>query len=174
MCPETHFAFLGYILWSCNPPWVCLIPSNMSAVSLQSHQVSLTGYSYTMLSPHVRSPALTKHCPFAQGFCSWQISLRGEHPFGPYPLPVYPDLQEQNAMGPWEIRQDTECNSVTMIIPISVNVLDILKQSLNIILTYFIFWHLPWSVPSSTMERALVLFCCGYLRIQVHGKWWGS
>lgn len=123
-----------------------------------------------MFSPSVRRPALTKHCPFAQGFCSWQISLRGEHPFGPYPLPVYPDVQEQNAMGPWEMRQDTEGNSVyvTMTIPMFVNVLDILKQNLYIILTYLIFWHLPWSVPSLTMERAMVLFCYGHL----HGKWW--
>lgn len=171
VCPESHFAFLRYILWSCNPHWLCLIPSSVSAPSLQPLQVSLAGYNCTMLSLCVRSPALTKHCPFAQGFCSWQISLRGEHPFGPYPLPVKPDVQEQNAMGPWEIRH----NSVTMTTPMSVNVLDILKENLNIIPTYLIFWHLPWSVPSLNTKRALV-FCCYGQRVQghLHGKWWGS
>lgn len=66
------------------------------------------------------------------------MSLRGEHPCGPYPLPVYPDVQEQIGIGPWEMRQDTESNSatkfVTMTVPMKVKVLDI-----YIILTYLIF-----------------------------------
>lgn len=152
-------------------PLVCL----HLAFSLTSLPV-VTGYNYITLSLTVRSLALTKHCPFAQGFCSWQISLKGEHPFGPYPLPVYPDVQEQNAIGPWEMRQDIESNSVlvTTTIPMKVKVLYILKQSLYLILTYLIFWHLPWTVFSLTMERSLVLLGFGYLRVQGHlcGKRW--
>lgn len=46
-------------------PLVCL----HSAFGLTSHPV-VTGYNYAALSHSVRSPALTKHCPFAQGFFS--------------------------------------------------------------------------------------------------------
>ena len=145
-------------------PLVCL----HSACSLTKLPV-VTGCNYTMLSLTARSPALTKHCPFAQGFCSWQISLRGEQPFGPYPLPVYPDVQEQNGIGPWEMGQDTESNSVLVTMTIStitVKVFDSLKKRLYIILTSLIFWYLTWSVFSVTTERSLLLFCYVYLRVQ--------
>lgn len=50
----------------------------------------------------------------------------------------------------------------------TVKVLDILKQRLYIILTYFIFWHIPWSLSSSIMEISDYCFAMGTWEFKIN------